>query len=77
MNVIDHVNHTPPGGNGLLVWVISAGIYGVTQLFGWLGNFDSWVVVGLHLLSFVSLVVGITAGVVTIQDKLRARKKKD
>lgn len=69
-------NHHSGGGKGLIVWVISMAVYGATELLGWVGDFDDGVVVALHLLSFISLCVGITAGAITIQDKLRVRKEK-
>lgn len=75
--ILDQDIHNSPGGwKGFIVTMICTAIYGgIKWITSSIDNLDHIVVIALHILSFVSLTVGITVGLVTLQDKLRARKK--
>ena len=65
------------GWKGFIFWGVSFAVSGVSWTIRYsVEQLDAGVVIFLHLLSGVSLLVGITVGIITIQDKLKARKEK-
>lgn len=80
-------DHHPNGWIGFIVWLVCMVFYGVCRgielwilpMFPSVKEFDEMVIMTLHILSGISLLIGISAGALTLRRKVKellAEKKK-